>query len=149
MNIQLFKDKKEVYAAIGELGRHIQTSETSAAAASEIVGLIPQTEFWYQLDGDLPRYSGDRELMERFVGWFAAGRPAVVVVAASEGTITDLSFAQAAHRVLSFTLRKNFSGHFTVLVGFLNITDELDPNLFVRMTGIQETLPGQGSRGTG
>ena len=149
MNIQLLKENKEVYAAIGELGRHIQTSETSAATASEIVGLVPKTEFWYQLDGDLPRYSGDRELMEKFVGWFASGRPAVVVVASSEGTIADLSFAQAAHRVFPFTLRKNFSGYFTVLVGFLNITDELDPNLFVRMAGQQEMFPGQGSRGAG
>ena len=81
MNIQLLKENKEVYAAIGELGRHIQTSETSAATASEIVGLVPKTEFWYQLDGDLPRYRGDRELMEKFVGWFASRRPSVVVVA--------------------------------------------------------------------
>lgn len=147
MNIQLFKDKKEVYAAIGELGRHIQTSETSAAAAAEIVGLVPQTEFWYQLDGDLPKYSGDRELMEKFVGWFAAARPAVVVVASSEGTITDLGFAQAADKIFPFTLRKNFSGHFTVLVGFLNITDELDPNLFVRMAERQLGFSGQGNMG--
>ncbi len=149
MNIQLFRDKKEVYAAIGELGRHIQTGETSVAAASEIVGLVPQTEFWYQLDGDLPKYSGDRELMEKFVGWFASGRPAVVVIASSEGTITDLSFAQAAHKLFSFTLRKNFSGHFTVLVGFFNITDELDPNLFVRMAERQEMFRDLGNRGTG
>ena len=41
MNIQLLKENKEVYAAIGELGRHIQTSETSAGTAAEIVGLVP------------------------------------------------------------------------------------------------------------
>lgn len=147
MNIQLLKEHKDVYTAIGELGRHIQTNENTAGAAAKLVGLVEKTEYWYQLDGDLPRYSGDRELMEKFVSSFANGRPAVVVIASSEGTITDLTFARPAHLLFSFTLRRNFSGHFTVLIGFLNITDELDPNTFVRMAGRDSAFFGQGKMG--
>ena len=149
MNIQLLKENKDVYTAIGELGIHIMTNENTAAAAAKIVGMVDQTEYWYQLDGDLPRYSGDKELLERFVKEFVVRKPAVLVVASSEGTLTDLSFGEAAHRVFSFTLRRNFSGHFTVLVGFLQKTDALDPNLFVRMVERMPPASSHGAMGIG